>query len=127
MSFGVASPHALSKIFHPESVAVVGASATNLVAAGPLRNLLAHGFKGRIYPVNPRHEEIQGLRCYPSLSALPEAPDTVIITVPAAKVDGVLAECDQLGIDGGSSLPRATNPHAGSTRSGCSGPRPSAW
>lgn len=90
---------ALAGLFHPKSVALIGASpAGGGISSASLRNLIDYGFKGRIYPVNPKHSAIDGILCYPSVSSLPEVPDTAIITVPAPHVDAVLADCDACGI-----------------------------
>jgi acetate---CoA ligase (ADP-forming) len=89
----------LSKLFKPKSVAVIGAS-TRETAAGwrVTRNLKNGGFKGGIYPINPRYEEVLGLRCYPDLKALPETPDAVFIGIPAEQVAPVLEEAGKAGI-----------------------------
>ncbi len=55
-------------------------------------------FKGRIYPVNPKHEEIMGLKCYPSIKDLPETPDLVVIAIPAPKVPQVLRDAGEKGV-----------------------------
>ncbi len=67
---------AIGKLLRPRSVAVVGASADPSRMTGrPVGYLQRHGFTGAIYPVNPRAGEIAGLRCYPDVASLPEAPD----------------------------------------------------
>jgi acyl-CoA synthetase (NDP forming) len=82
--------------FHPDSIAVVGASKTNL-GYYVLLNLL-DGFKGGIYPVNRKHKEIAGLPCFPSLEEIPHPVDLAIILVPAASVPSVLKACARKGI-----------------------------
>jgi len=75
----------LDKLFYPESVAVVGASPT-LGKGGKLpfyQFLKWSGFKGRLYPVNPAHQEIDGVRVFPRLDDVPEAVDLAICSVPA--------------------------------------------
>jgi acyl-CoA synthetase (NDP forming) len=80
-------------------VAVVGASNEIRGFSGaPIHNLLGHGFKGEIYPVNPKREEILGIRCYPSLLEVPGTIDTVVIAVPTAAVMEALRQAVQLGI-----------------------------
>ncbi|MBK7249417.1 MAG: CoA-binding protein [Gammaproteobacteria bacterium] len=75
---------ALWSLLHPRAVAVVGASDNpDKVGGRPLRHLLAHGFKGALYPVTQRGMPVQGLPSYTSLSALPEVPDVAILCVPA--------------------------------------------
>ncbi|MCY3822272.1 MAG: acetate--CoA ligase family protein [Nitrospinae bacterium] len=89
----------LARLLRPESIAIVGASANLEQFNGRLvKNLLRHGFEGRIYPVNPKYEEVAGLRCRPKLDALPEAPDVAFITVGKERVAGVMAECAEAGV-----------------------------
>ena len=86
-------------LFSPSSVAIVGASSNAEKQSGyPLRNLLAAKFSGRLYPINPHAREIQGVKCYPSVSALPEVPDVAIVMVEAALVPEVAQECAHRGV-----------------------------
>ncbi len=62
-----------------------------------LRLLQQAGFEGRIYPVNPKAEVIQGSKAYPTVSAIPETPDLVIVAVPVAAVASVLRDCVEAG------------------------------
>lgn len=83
----------------PASIAVVGASADLERFNGRVvKNLLRHGYGGKVYPVNPKYEKVAGLRCYPSLADLPEAPETVFISVGRDGVPGVVAECAAMGV-----------------------------
>jgi acetyl-CoA synthetase len=86
-------PHAaLRRLLHPESIAVVGASTrAGAFGARVMENLA--GFTGEIWPVNPRYESLGGRRCYPSLAALPAAPDCVAIAAPREGVLAVLEDC----------------------------------
>ena len=69
----------LTRLFSPQSVAIVGASGNPAAVGGqPIAYLQQKGFPGPIYPVNPRHETVAGLRCYPDLAALPAARRRVI-------------------------------------------------
>jgi acyl-CoA synthetase (NDP forming) len=88
-------PVELEKIFKPRSIAMVGASNTPAKwGSFLLVNLLAGGYpRERIYPINPREEEIHRLRAYPSIAALPEKADLAIVTTPAKTVPGILEEC----------------------------------
>lgn len=83
----------LAFLFEPRCVAIVGASEDSRRMGGGLvlRFLLKHGFQGKICPVNPKYETVAGLRCYPSLEAVPEPIDLAVITVPAAAVAGILS------------------------------------
>jgi acyl-CoA synthetase (NDP forming) len=83
--------HRLDPLLRPQSVAVVGASAReDLLGAWSLRNLERGGFRGKIYPVNPGYEELQGLRCYEQLADLPETPELVIFAVGDQRVEQTL-------------------------------------
>lgn len=78
-------------LISPESVAVIGASADQTRIAGkPLKNLQAHGFSGRIYAVNPKYNEINGVPCFSSVEALPEEVDCAIVLLAAEKVISTL-------------------------------------
>lgn len=82
-------------LFHPNSAAIVGAS-SNIMSGGYnfTRFLVDHGFKGRIYPVNPKLDEIFGLKAYPSLRDIPESEvDYVISCVSAEMVLKLLEDC----------------------------------
>jgi len=93
------SPRELTPLFNPKSIAVVGASADPAkVSSRPLKFLLEHGYQGRIYPINPKATEIMGLKCYPSLGAVPEEIDLVSIIVPAQAVVGALEDCAAKGV-----------------------------
>lgn len=86
-------------IFAPESIVIVGASADPAKTSyRPLRYLVEGGYKGRIYPINPRAEEIAGVKCYPSLAALPEAPDLAFILLPADAAIEAVEECGKVGV-----------------------------
>jgi acetate---CoA ligase (ADP-forming) len=81
----------LQRLFNPNSIAVVGASASFEKAGSQLVHAL-RGFSGDIYPINPTAVEIQGLKAYPSLASLPRAPDLVAMAVPAAVTAAVMRE-----------------------------------
>lgn len=86
-------PFPVQTLLAPESVAVVGASPREeTIGFRVIRNLRRLGFPGPIHPVNPRYAEVAGLRCYPSLSALPERVDAAFVAVPAARGPAILAE-----------------------------------
>ena len=88
-------------LFYPHSVAVVGVSESpEKWAYHPIRNLIEGGFRGGIYPVNPRLSQIFGLKVYPSVKAITARVDVAIILLPAHLVPSVLKECAQKGIRG---------------------------
>lgn len=85
--------NAISRLLQPRSVAVIGASADPAKTAGrPVTYLRKHGYKGRIYPVNPRVASIEGLRCYPDIRSLPETPDVGIVLLAAERVQDAVRE-----------------------------------
>ena len=78
--------NAIARLLKPRSVAVIGASADAAKTAGrPVAYLRKHGFTGDIYPVNPRVDSIDGLRCYPDIASLPSAPDVAIVLLGAER------------------------------------------
>ncbi len=89
----------LAKFFSPRSIAIIGASTDLISISGqPLKHLLAHQYPGKLYPVNPKYQEILGVKCYPSINALPEAPDLALVLINAARVADVLRECGKRGV-----------------------------
>jgi acyl-CoA synthetase (NDP forming) len=92
-------PNCFDRLFSPASIAIVGASATaGSISGQPLLHLMACGYRGRLYPVNPNHEAIHGVKCFPSVESLPEAPDLAVIVVAAHRVAAVVASCGTHGI-----------------------------
>jgi len=74
----------LTPLLSPRSIAVLGASSDPTRIGGrPIAYLTQQGFKGAIYPVNPNRQEVQGVKAYPSVAALPETPDVAIVAVGA--------------------------------------------
>ncbi|MBQ0106814.1 MAG: acetate--CoA ligase family protein, partial [Methanocorpusculum sp.] len=83
--------------FKPASVAVIGASDDKTkMGYAAFHNLLQ--FTGPVYPVNNKREEIQGRKCYPSISAIPGHVDMVVLTIPAKFVPSTIEECGQKGV-----------------------------
>ena len=89
----------LTRLLHPASVAVIGAS-TRAGSFGErvLMNLRHYG--GRVYPVNARYERIGDQPCYPNVAALPEVPDCAVVTAPREAVEDIVLECARAGIGG---------------------------
>ena len=89
----------LRPVFAPRSVAVIGASRRDSsVGNAVVRHLLAAGFRGPVYPVNPHADEIGGVPAYPSVSSLPEVPDLAVMAIPAPAVAAAAEECGQRGV-----------------------------
>ena len=91
----------LEAFFNPRSVAVIGASRSKeKLGHGVLANLIEYGYPGQIYPINPKADEILGLKCYPSVLDVPGPIDLAIVVIPAQFVAAVLEECGQKGVKG---------------------------
>ena len=91
----------LQALFRPKSVAIIGASRTpGKVGHIIAKNTIESGFEGRIYPINPRAEEILGLKCYASILDVPEAVDLAVIAIPAKHVLQAAEECGRKGVKG---------------------------
>ena len=89
----------LDALLRPASVAVIGASNDPTRIGGrPIRYLREAGFSGQVYPVNPKHQEVQGLPAFPHISDVPEAVDLAIVAVPAPSVVGTVEACAARGV-----------------------------
>ncbi len=89
----------LEKFFNPQSVAIVGASQNKgKVGYEILTNMLAAGYKGKIFPVNNKVEAISGLKCFPDLESIGQVPDLVIIVIPAKVVPDIMRQCAKIGV-----------------------------
>ncbi len=89
----------LRPLFEPESIAIIGASSSpnkwgNWMVSRPILS----GYRGRIYPVNPRESSILGLKAYPKLTMIPDPVELAIITIPAPHVPAAMEECVEKGI-----------------------------
>ncbi len=95
-----APPPDLTALFEPRSILVVGASAKEANKPGNrvLRYLQAHGYGGQIYTVHPRAKEIEGVKAYPSIEALPTGIDAACLAVPAVKCPEVLEQAAGRGV-----------------------------
>jgi acyl-CoA synthetase (NDP forming) len=88
----------IRRLLAPASIAIVGASADLERFNGRVvKNLLRHGYPGKVYPVNPKYDEVAGLPCYASVGDLPEIPETVFISVGRERVLDVFRKCAALG------------------------------
>lgn len=88
----------LRGLLYPKSIAVIGASNTKgKLGWNVFYNLLTHGYKGKLYPVNPKAKEIQGVKAYQSISEINDEIDTAIVLVPARQTPQVVEECCKAG------------------------------
>jgi acetyltransferase len=86
-------------MFNPRSVAVIGASnSENKVGYIVVDNIVKEGYKGKIYPVNPKSDEIQGIKSYKSVGDLPEVPELVVVSIPSPFVNQAIKECGECGV-----------------------------
>jgi acetyltransferase len=89
----------LQAFFTPRSVAVIGASRTEgKVGYEILNNLVRDGFEGEIYPINPKVDEVQGLKSYPDVASIGSCPDLAIIILPAKIVPAIMKQCSAVGV-----------------------------
>lgn len=99
MTSEASAAHPLDSLFRPRSVAVIGASREATKIPGRLLAFLRrNGFAGEIYPVNPRYDDIEGLRCYPSIAAIGQAVDLAVLVIPARFVLEQLEACAAAGV-----------------------------
>lgn len=92
------TPSVIRHFIKPRSVAVVGASDRMDYGGRLLRNLREGGFAGRIFPINPRRTEVQGLPAWPDIADLPEPADLAVVVVPTAAIAGVIESCGRRGV-----------------------------
>src|SRR5579859_1813100 len=93
--------HPLDSLFRPRSVAVIGASEKpGSVGRSILWNLLSNPFGGVVYPVNPNHPSLLGVKTYPNITQVPEKVDLAIIVTPASTVPALMDECAKAGVLG---------------------------
>jgi len=92
--------HFLYKILNPESIAIFGANNNLLTTMGSmqLRNIRKGGFKGEIYPIHPRLDEVQGFKAYENVLDVPKTPDLAFMILPPKVIPEVMEECGQKGI-----------------------------
>ena len=86
----------LNRFMCPESVAIIGASKTpGAIGNRAIKNFADLQFKGKVYAVNPRYEEVEGFSCFPSLLAIPGSIDVVIIAVASKLVENAIRDCGE--------------------------------
>lgn len=95
------APSGLDAIFRPRSVAVIGASRRpGSIGAAIFRNLMAQGFEGPVYPVNPQARVVQSVLAWPTVADIPGDVDLAVIAVPSRQVLAAVEECGRKGVRG---------------------------
>lgn len=90
----------LTRLFSPDSIAVIGASNSFDKLGYHVMKSLSGSYQGKIFPINPKGEDIWGLDSYPSLEAIPGDVDLAVIVVPAGLVPETLHACGRKGVKG---------------------------
>lgn len=94
-------PHYLNRILSARSIALIGASnQTGSVGSTILKNLLAMGFEGELYPVNPKYKKVHGRKSHPSVGAIGRNIDLAIIATPADTIPDIIRECGKADVQG---------------------------
>lgn len=97
---------AMNRIMKPEAVAVIGASAEDgKIGNSVMKNLINGGYKGQIYPIHPKADEILGYKAYKSVKDVPGVIDTAVFAIPAKFVAAALIECGEKAIPGAVLIP----------------------
>ncbi|MEJ2060004.1 MAG: bifunctional acetate--CoA ligase family protein/GNAT family N-acetyltransferase [Gammaproteobacteria bacterium] len=92
-------PHYLSRLFSPESIAVIGASERpDSVGMRVLVNLREAEYQGAVYPVNPKHKRVLEQRCYPDVASINKPVDLAVIATPAPTVPKIIHQCGEAGV-----------------------------
>ncbi len=95
------SVHNLERVFHPKSVAVIGASdREGSVGSALMRNLTGWEYPGNVYPINPHRKEILGIPAVPSISDLDSGVDLAVLATPIATAPELVKECARAGVGG---------------------------
>ncbi len=91
----------IDRMLNPKTVAAIGASEKDgSVGQALMKNLLLGKDQRKIYPVNPKRENVMGLKCYPNIAKIPEHVDLAVIATPAKTVPRIVEECAIAGVDG---------------------------
>ncbi|MET0070799.1 MAG: bifunctional acetate--CoA ligase family protein/GNAT family N-acetyltransferase [Candidatus Thiodiazotropha sp.] len=91
--------HYLTPLFSPKSIAMFGASdRKNSVGEVVFRNLKSAGFKGEIYPINLKHDKVQGVKAYKSIEAVGKAVDLAVVATPAQTIPAIVQACGEHGV-----------------------------
>ena len=96
----------MNRIMKPDAVAVIGASAEDgKIGNSVMKNLINGGYKGKIYPIHPKADEIMGIKAYKSVKDVPGVIDVAVFAIPAKFVAGALTECGEKEIPGAVLIP----------------------
>src|SRR5437764_2505692 len=96
----------MNRIMKPKAVAVIGASEqAGKIGNSVMKNLINGGYKGKIYPINPKDPEVMGIKAFKSVKDVPDTIDTAVFAVPAKFVAGALKECGEKKIAGAILIP----------------------
>ncbi|NMB63044.1 MAG: CoA-binding protein [Chloroflexi bacterium] len=91
----------MNGLLTPKTVAIIGASSTpGKIGHTVVKNLIESQYGGKIYPVNPKADEILGIKCYPTIADIPGEVDAAIMTLPAKFVLEAVKECGEKGVKG---------------------------
>jgi acetyltransferase len=91
----------LDVFFHPQTIAVIGATERpGSVGRTLLSNLIATPFGGTVFPINPKRPSVLGIKAYPTIHDVPDRVDLAVVITPAPTVPGVIRECAQAGVKG---------------------------
>jgi acetate---CoA ligase (ADP-forming) len=99
---GTRRPWALTQVMNARSIAIVGASKSELselkLTGRPLKFIRSHGFTGKVFAVNPKYDELDGYPCYPSVLAIPEEVEVAVLMVAKPRVQAAIEECGRKGV-----------------------------
>jgi acetyltransferase len=91
--------HYLTPLFSPKSIAMFGASdRKNSVGEVVFKNLISTGFKGKIYPINPKHDKVQGEKAYKTIEAVGKPVDLAVVATPAKTIPAIVQACGEHGV-----------------------------
>ena len=100
MNNAVNTTNDLDYFFHPDGVAVIGATGTQMKGGYYILRNVMGGYGGRIYPVNAKYNEIMGMKCYPDVEAIPENFDLAIFFIPAQFLPETIKKCAKKNVRG---------------------------
>ncbi|MCX5845829.1 MAG: acetate--CoA ligase family protein [Deltaproteobacteria bacterium] len=91
----------MKRIFSPAGIAIIGASSDpSKLGYSTVKNIIDGGYKGKIYPINPKTDEILGLKCYRSVQEIPDKVDVAVIVIPAKNVADAITALGEKGVAG---------------------------